>query len=72
MAIPDDRLLLYARLVAGALAGILLSILVLASVLALLLDDHDPGQLAPIVAIIAPALVGLAGYALGLPRIIGK
>jgi len=68
---PDDRVLLYARLVAAGLSGFLLLLLVLASVIALLSPDTDVGELAPVAAIVVPSLVGLAGYALGLPRILG-
>ena len=68
----DDDILLIARLVAATLAGLLLVVLVLAAVIALLDRDNDAGEFVGVLAIAVPALVGLTGYALGLPRIIGK
>ena len=67
----DDDLLLIARLVAASFSGLLLTVLVLAAVIALFDRENDAGEFTGVLAIAVPALVGLVGFALGLPRIIG-
>lgn len=66
----DDDFILYARIVTAGLSGVLISLLVLAAIFALFDDNTDAGELVGMAAIVVPALVGLAGYALGIGRIL--